>query len=163
MSSLTIRPATRDDLSSILPIYDSARRFMASRGNPTQWPSTYPGRQMLCEDIDKGQLYVICNPHICGVFVFALGNDPTYAQITGGAWLNNAPYGTIHRIASNGTTKGIFSAALAFCRGICPNIRIDTHRDNLPMQAAINRAGFTYCGIITAADGTPRLAYQASF
>lgn len=40
------------------------------------------------------------------------------------------------------------------------NIRIDTHWDNKPMQGALAKAGFHYCGIIHLLDGDERLAYQ---
>ena len=40
------------------------------------------------------------------------------------------------------------------------SIRIDTHRDNRVMRAAILREGFRYCGIIRCWNGTERLAYQ---
>ncbi len=47
-------------------------------------------------------------PETSGVsFAFILGEDPTYQQIDG-AWLNDQPYGTIHRIAGNGKIKGTF-------------------------------------------------------
>lgn len=40
------------------------------------------------------------------------------------------------------------------------SIRIDTHRDNKPMQHLLNKNGFRYCGIIYLEDGDERLAYQ---
>lgn len=43
---------------------------------------------------------------------------------------------------------------------IAQNIRIDTHADNKTMQHLIEADGFTRCGIIYIADGTPRIAYQ---
>ena len=49
--------------------------------------------------------------------------------------------------------------AYAKFKGI-PAIRIDTHADNLRMRGLIESAGFTYCGVITVADGTERVAYE---
>lgn len=43
---------------------------------------------------------------------------------------------------------------------IAQSIRIDTHADNKTMQHLIEADGFTRCGIIYIADGTPRIAYQ---
>ena len=40
------------------------------------------------------------------------------------------------------------------------SVRIDTHADNKPMQRAIEKFGFVYCGIIKAHDGTPRIAFE---
>ena len=91
-------------------------------------------------------------------------DDPTYYRIDG-AWKNEAPYGVIHRIASDGTEKGIFEAVMEFCkekmaeRGI-RNLRIDTHEDNKTMQHLIEKYGFQRCGIIYLENGSPRIAYQ---
>ena len=75
-------------------------------------------------------------------------------------WLNDEEYGTIHRIASNGSVKGIFESCLKYCESIVDNIRIDTHHNNFIMQYLIEKNGFTKCGIIFVRDGSPRIAYQ---
>ena len=157
-----IRKAKTGDLAQILNIYDAARRYMAASGNPKQWGDGYPEETMLRDDIQEGHLYVICDysgePH--GVFAFILGADPTYAVIEEGAWKNDKPYGTIHRLAGDGTMKGLFSQCLEFCRTICPEIRVDTHHDNRTMQHLAEKYGFQRCGIIYVRDGSPRIAYQ---
>jgi len=159
VEKMRIRPAERTDLDEIERIYAYARRFMAQNGNPTQWKNGYPWRDLLEEDIDRQTLYVaVKGDSLCGVFVFAEGEDPTYARIEGGTWLSDAPYGTIHRIAS--ITGGLFPEALAFCRSKCAHIRIDTHADNKPMQHLAEKYGFSRRGIIYVADGTPRIAYE---
>ena len=161
-AKVTVRPARLDDLVSIMVIYDSARKYMAANDNPTQWNNGYPSRELLQSDIAKHQLYVCCaeGDRICGVFVLALGDDPTYSYIANGAWLSDEPYATIHRIASNGSVRGIFDACLAFAHGVSKNLRADTHSDNKIMQRVLISHGFVHCGTIYIADGTPRLAYQ---
>ncbi len=156
-----IRLATTDDLDDILVLYAAARRFMAQNGNPTQWGDTYPARELLEEDIRMGELFVDTQDgDICGVFVFTTRPEPTYAVIHDGAWMNDAPYGTIHRIASDGTAKGVFGRCVAFCVRRCPNLRIDTHHNNHAMRHLVQKHGFVRCGVITVADGSPRIAYQ---
>lgn len=86
--------------------------------------------------------------------------DPTYDVIYEGRWLNDAPYATIHRIASDGTRKGILHLAMQFALLDYNNIRIDTHRDNQVMRNAITKEGFAYCGIIHCWNGDERVAYQ---
>lgn len=160
MEKMKIRLAEKADLDEIMSIYAYAREFMVRSGNPTQWVNGYPERSMLEADIQKGNLYVVIREgKCCGVFCFVLGEDPTYAVIEGGAWRSGAPYGTIHRIASDGT-GGIFPAALEFCRGKILHIRIDTHENNYPMQHLVTKHGFSRRGIIYVADGTPRIAYD---
>lgn len=159
MGEKKIRLACREDLADILNIYGQARRFMAHNGNPTQWKNGYPWKDLLEEDIEKGQLFVVTEgARVCGVFVFFVGEDPTYAFIENGAWHAQREYGVIHRIA--GTGGGIFAAALEFARGRCGYLRIDTHHDNRPMRHVVEKAGFRRCGTIYVEDGTPRIAYD---
>lgn len=155
----SVRLADRNDLPRILDIYEIARNFMAKNGNPTQWAGGYPAESLLEGDILAGNLYVVTDDQqIAGVFCFVLGEDPTYKIIEDGSWRSNSPYGTIHRIASDG--HGVFAAALTFCKGKIDHIRIDTHHNNMPMQHLIEKHGFSHRGIIYVADGTPRIAFD---
>ena len=68
---MKIRIATLKDLDSILRIYEHARSFMASHGNPTQWGTTYPPVDMIEHDIRMGNAYV-CeeNNRVIAVFYY---------------------------------------------------------------------------------------------
>lgn len=155
-----IRKAGWTELAAVEAIYAYARGFMAENGNPHQWGKTNPPRDMLEEDIRQGKLYVLTHEGVIhGVFYFSLGEDPTYRVITEGEWLRNTPYGTIHRIASDGS-GGILAAAVKFAGKQIGHLRMDTHRDNRIMQHALQKQGFQYRGIIHVADGTERLAYE---
>mgnify|MGYP004672857023 CR=1 FL=1 len=156
------RGAVRSDLEQILKIYARARDFMAENGNPDQWKNGYPTRELLEEDIDTNRLFVyMVNGQMKAVFAFVLGTDPTYAVIEDGQWLNDTlPYGTIHRLASAGKCKGVASAVIEWCLEHCQSLRADTHNDNKIMQHLLEANGFTRCGIIHVADGSPRIAYQ---
>ena len=72
----------------------------------------------------------------------------------------DSPYSVIHRIAVKYHGRGIVDFCFNECFLELPNIKIDTHRDNIPMQKCLLRNGFEYCGIIYLKDGTERLAYQ---
>lgn len=155
-----IRTATPGDLPALGPVYAAARRFMAENGNPTQWSDRYPLTEDLEEDIGKGQLYVWApDGAVHGAFVLQLGEEANYREIQG-AWRSDTPYGTIHRVASDGTEPGLFAACMDFCRARVNHLRIDTHRDNGVMQHLILKHGFVPCGTIWVEDGTPRLAYE---
>ena len=39
-------------------------------------------------------------------------------------------------------------------------VRIDTHRDNIPMNASIKKHGFSYCGVIYLRSGAKLRAYD---
>ena len=159
---MTIRPTTYEDIDALMVIFGYARSQMAADGNPTQWGDSYPSREQLESDIQRGVSYVVeKDGKPCATFVFIIGNDPTYAYIEDGQWLDDAlPYGTIHRIASNGQKRGIFPFVLHWCSAQCSNIRIDTHQDNARMIHLIEQAQFTRCGIIYTRDNSPRIAYQ---
>ena len=158
-----IRLATPHDLEAMVAVYDAARAFMARTGNPHQWGDDgYPARVLLEQDISQGKSYVIEGEDgaVHAVFFYAPGPDPTYEVIEKGAWLNDAPYAVIHRIAGDGQEKGVLAQAVAFCRQRCPNLRMDTHHDNYVMQRALEKQGFQKCGIIYLENGDPRIAYQ---
>lgn len=158
---MTIRDTTAADYGQIQKIYAYARKQMRQAGNPSQWGDDRPSGETLLKDIRSGHSHVIVEKgRICGVFTFIIGEDPTYRIIEQGQWLNDAPYGTIHRIASGGSCRGIFRECLAYCLPQIPNIRIDTHRDNAVMQHLLEKHGFRKCGIIHVEDGSPRIAYQ---
>ena len=156
------RGARHSDLEQILDIYARARKVMAASGNPTQWGDGYPPREMLEEDIDANRLFIYTvNGRLEAVFAFILGPDPTYAKIEGGKWLNDTlPYGTIHRLGSDGSHRGVFAETAAWAATQCGHLRADTHAANDTMQRCMERAGFMRCGVIHVADGTPRLAYE---
>ncbi len=161
MNRLLIRQSSVDDIPRLQEIFGIARRFMAETGNPHQWTADYPGEELLRKDIASGDSYVcLLEDRIVGTFVLRGGNDPTYDVIYNGAWQNNLPYATIHRIAGSGEVKGIMHLAMQFALQHHNNIRIDTHRDNMVMQNAIRKEGFVYCGIIHCWNGSERLAYQ---
>lgn len=158
---MTIRNATLDDIPRMREIFAIARRFMAATGNPNQWADTYPSLEQLQDDINSGDSYVCLEAdRVVATFVLRGGDDPTYDVIYQGSWENDNPYATIHRIASSGEVKGIFTHAMKFALLHYSTIRIDTHRDNKVMQKAILKAGFIYCGIIHCWNGDERLAYQ---
>ena len=159
---MKIRKSTAADLPRMLEIYAYAREFMAATGNPHQWgDAKNPQLEVLEQDIEDGVGYVMeHDDRIVGAFAFIIGEDETYGYIEDGAWLNDEPYGTIHRIAGDGSTKGVLKTAVGFGAEMIGNLRIDTHHDNVVMQSAIKKCGFEECGVIYVADGSPRIAYQ---
>ena len=100
------------------------------------------------------------NGMIVGTFSFIIGEEPTYQVIKNGKWTDGRLYGTIHRLASNGIVKGIARACFEYCIKQIDYIRIDTHKDNISMQTAIERFGFHKCGNIYVKGGAERIAYD---
>lgn len=158
---MEIRKAVMGDWEEIRKIYAEARLFMAEHGNGGQWGKTNPPEELLLEDMAQGRLYVCMDGEaIAAVFYFSAAEDPDYGVIEDGAWLNDEPYGVVHRIASARTTKGAASFCMEWAYQQTGNIRIDTHEDNIPMQNMLKKNGFRYCGRIHLKNGEPRIAFQ---
>lgn len=162
-NNLTVSHADMQELPQILRIYECARGFMKESGNESQWKDSFPPESLLIEDISAGQLYVLKDLRdgvIHGVFAFIVGKEPTYERIEQGGWISGTAYGTLHRVAGDGTVHGIFDAIVAFCEERISHLRVDTHEDNRIMQHLISKNGFQRCGIIYVEDGSPRIAYE---
>lgn len=157
-----IRKSVINDIPAMQMIFAEAKRKMRASGNMEQWTGGYPSDDILANDIARGFSYIVeQNGQIIATFVLAICEDPTYKKIYNGEWIDdNKPYGTIHRIASTDGVHGIMRDVLAWAFSQTNNIRIDTHRDNLPMQHLMDKHGFAYCGIIHLLNGDERLAYQ---
>ncbi|MBQ9988404.1 MAG: GNAT family N-acetyltransferase [Clostridia bacterium] len=159
---MQIRLTTASDLDRVMEIYAKARAFMAENGNPTQWGTDRPTRAQIEADIELGQSYVCAeDDEILAVFCFYVGDDPAYHTLEG-VWLNDRPYGVVHRIATGGARRGAAAFCLDWCFEKCGNVRIDTHVNNKPMQRLVGKKGFQFCGICHVSDGTERLAFQKS-
>ena len=59
------------------------------------------------------------------------------------------------------TEKGTASLCIEWClKESGGDLRIDTHRDNIPMQKLLEKNGFVQCGIIHLSNGDERIAYE---
>lgn len=161
MTNYQIRKSIYDDIDRMLEIYEDARAFMETSGNPNQWIGGYPERDLLIHDIENGNSYVCVDGSlIVGIFYYEEGEEPTYKEIYEGQWLDDKSYGVVHRIASARDTKGVGEFCLNWCYDQLQNVRIDTHRDNIPMQRLLTKLGYKICGIIYVEDGSERIAFQ---
>lgn len=105
---MEIRKATEKDVERLMAIFERAREFMRRTGNMTQWIDGYPSLERVRRDIEEGNCYGVENGEgrVVGTFVAAEGEEPNYREIRDGEWLNDRPYVTIHRLASDGTERG---------------------------------------------------------
>ena len=159
-------------LDGIVRIMNQAKAQLRGLGID-QWQYGAPNREMWEEDIRLGRAVVALQAgEPVGAFAYVAGRDPSYDEIEG-EWLlgHQARYAALHRVcvADGMKGKGIAGAMfregarLAAKDGLC-SLRIDTHPGNLPMQRAIQKGGFHYCGRIRLASGLEkghlRLAYE---
>ncbi len=159
---LIIRATSQCDIPRLMEIFDIAKAFMRLNGNMSQWSDNYPSADVILRDIANSWSYVMVNRDgkITATFCLMTTPEPTYEVIKDGRWLNDNPYLTIHRIASDGSAHGILAKAVKYALKSGKDIRIDTHADNRPMHLAVKELGFKRCGIINLADGSERIAYQ---
>ncbi len=163
---MKIRKASEQDFDRIMTIYEHARRFMAEHGNPDQWgPTKWPPEDMIHEDIKNGNSYVCVNDSgdVAGVFYYVNETDiePDYRVITDGEWIGDNNYGVVHRIASDGSERGIGSFCINWAFRQCGHLRMDTHKDNKVMQNLLTKLGFVHCGtIFVKQDDAPRMAFE---
>ena len=163
---MEIRKTKVSDLTRIMEIYAYARRFMAEHGNPNQWgPRKWPPEELIRKDIEDGCSYVCVNDRkkVVGTFFFDKGIDvdPCYLDISDGNWIGDNNYGVVHRIASDGSEKGIGSCCVNWAYDKCGHLRMDTHGDNKVMQNMLKKLGFVHCGTIyVTEDDAPRLAFE---
>ena len=163
---MKIRKSTENDFDRIMVIYARAREFMKLTGNPNQWgPTNWPPADLIHNDIKERNSYVCLNDEdkIIGTFFFTQGKDiePSYREISDGEWKDNSEYGVVHRIASDGSEKGVGKFCLGWAFDQCGHLRIDTHTDNKVMQSLLGKLGFIKCGIVyVSEDNNPRFAYE---
>ncbi len=164
---MKIRKAEITDLDRIIEIYAYARKIMAENGNPGQWGDNWPPVDVVTDDIDRGIGYVCVNGNdrVVGVFAYLYGKDiePTYEHIYDGSWKDDSPYGVIHRIAADGSEKGIGRFCISWALANGGHMRIDTHENNKAMQKLLEKLGFEKRGTIYVGnDRSPRIAFEKS-
>jgi ribosomal protein S18 acetylase RimI-like enzyme len=166
---MKIRLSTVADISNIMIIIEDAKQYLASQ-KINQWQNGYPNAQQVEQDILKGESYVVINNenNIIATSMFTTNPEPTYKVIDGN-WLvdETKKYGVIHRMAIKKEFRKLGLATILFnefhqqlkAKNI-QSLKIDTHEDNLGMQALIKKLGYKYCGIIYTNYGAKRLAFE---
>lgn len=157
------------DIATIMQLIGYAQDMFAAQGID-QWQNGYPNTHSIKQDMAAGHSYVVRNSarQIVGTAMISFDGEPTYKHIDG-EWLSktDSSYAVVHRIAIHPQWKqqGIARFILAhtwqrILQGHASSFRIDTHKQNVAMQALIKKMGFSYCGIIYVDDGSERLAFE---
>lgn len=159
-----IRKATELDIDRLFVIYEDAKKFMASIGNPNQWKSHGPSKRDLLEEVKFSRLYIIqdVEGEIEGAFSMMDKNDSVYENVCGPGWKLTHPENivVIHKLVSSRKRKGIAKEVFEYARMKANGIRIDTHHDNAPMQHLLRKERFSWVGTITLKDGSLRDAFE---
>lgn len=164
---MVFRKADKSDIDAIICIIKHAQQYLKEQ-KIEQWQNNYPNIETIKSDIKNGNGYVLTKDGItAGTVAVVFGAEETYENIYGGKWISDREYATIHRIAVSAGEKGkgLASVILGEIEKMCLNegvhsIRVDTHRENIPMQRLLQRNGFQYCGVIYLGDGSERIAFE---
>ncbi len=163
---MEIRRATENDLEGAVSLLEMGRKNILELGID-QWQNGDPSAEDIKRDVEDGNCYVaVEDKTYYGTLYIGFEGEQTYKEIDG-EWLQSGEYATLHRVAVNTDYrgKGIFAALvdyatlLSISRGIHA-LRIDTHRGNTPMRAALVKNGFHPCGVIKLLNGDERVAYE---
>lgn len=171
------RQGLPQEAEAIWSILLDGRRYLSEQGID-QWQKIFPLLSDVQRDIALGHNYVQTvryydhvekrtKEEIVGTLVLFFQEDPTYSTLREGKWMQDGPYGTMHRVAIRSEHRGkklahkLFYEAYRLClRQNIHYIRVDTHEGNKPMRSLIEQQGFHYCGKITVSGGEERLAYE---
>lgn len=167
---MQIRKTKTSDVPDVLEMLNHGRSIIRDTGNTVQWTGEYPGKIDIEQDIQQDVSFICiateadANANVqpgtpLATVAVMTAPEPTYQTIDG-QWLNDEPYATIHRIATNGRVKGAGRFCIEWVLEHYDNVRIDTHEANKPMLYLIEQLGFQYCGQVIVHDGTPRMAFQ---
>lgn len=167
---MNYRFATKEDLPALVHMSQQAIANFRARGIK-QWQGGEPSEAGLSAAIDRQVIHVLEEDGtVLGMITVVTGPELSYQTIDG-KWLNDEPYCAFHRVCVEESLKGrgiaakLFSCSEDYARSQgFTNVRIDTHPDNVSMQRALEKSGFTYCGGLILREGAeagdPRIGYQ---
>ena len=167
---MQLKHSTLQDIPAIMTIIDDAKELLASL-HIDQWQNGYPNATQVENDIKNNESYVVVNDDniVMATSMFTLRKEPTYKEVVDGNWLVNEDkmYGVIHRMAIKKEFRKLGLATFLFNEfhqqlkdQKIESLKIDTHEDNLGMQALIKKLDYKYCGIIYTDYNAKRLAFE---
>lgn len=159
--------ATTSDVDDIMKIIKVSQDYFKEQGID-QWQNNYPNAKVIEEDIKNKSSYVLKEDNkVIGTAMISFSGEKNYHKIYDGKWLSNGDYAVIHRIAIDFHHRGTGLSSIflekieELCKGYkTPSIKVDTHKDNIPMQKLLLKNDYKYCGIIYLDSGDERLAYE---
>ncbi len=142
-------------------------RIVLAKHESGQWQGQEPSMKTLIEDLHNQYLYLGFehNNIIGGCALLPFEKD--YENLLSGLWKNDHPYIVIHRFAIDPQFHGL-GYGKALLLGIETtvqsmqrvNIRVDTHKANVPMHRLLISCGYQVCGTVLLKQAGERVVYQ---
>ncbi len=155
------RPAAEEDMPALLAIGAAGSAYLKEQG-VAQWQDGFPNEEVFAQDIAAGGCWLFTHDgEPAGCVSLYMTPEPDYAAIDG-AWKtpDGAPCAVVHRLAALPAYRGrgLADEMLQLCEDLAlgrgrGSVRVDTHPDNRPMRALLERRGYGYCGVIELTDG----------
>ena len=156
MTELNFNSISANEIDKVMTIVAHAKSILKKNGS-LQWQQGYPNKETFINDIRNKALFGLYeNGSLVGFGAFIFGKDLNYVSING-QWSipANEKDMAIHRVAvsegSHGKEYGrrILEYGIQYAKkNGCLSVKVDTHEKNVAMQKSIERAGFSYKGIV---------------
>ena len=161
----SFRKAGTEDQDQIWTILQQGILRRKNDGS-NQWQDGYPNEDVVRNDIDKGQGYVLTDGDtIVGYAAILINDEPAYHDIQG-KWLTEGDFIVYHRVAisedyvGKGLSRMILEAIDEFALDHhIYSVRADTNHDNIAMLRIFEKQNYTYCGEVFF-RGSPRKAFE---
>jgi GNAT superfamily N-acetyltransferase len=159
------RKAQMSEASQIWEILQQAILRRKEDGS-TQWQDGYPNLQVVHNDIEKDQAFVLVEEKtIVGYSAVIINYEPAYDKIEG-KWLTTDDFVVIHRVAisERHLGKGLAKMIIPYVEDYALkndiySIKADTNFDNIAMIKIFEKMGYTLCGLVYLRE-SPRKAYE---
>ncbi len=147
---MMISKATKEHIDTIFNIYQECRIHMDSQGIH-QWTESYPHKQLIVDNINKGEIYILCeNENIIGVISLEANQPGSYNTID---WnFDSTKICIIKRlaIAPSAQGKGYAKELMLFAEKETKSsgyevIRLDSNSTNLRNKHFYENAGYRLC------------------
>lgn len=165
-----VRQSQVEDLAELQRTFAAGRLLQRRLGNFYQWPNDYPQDDLLLADIASGNSFVVVADDqeaglaepgiILATFYIHEGENPAFRYSPSDMWVNQASYVTLHRICTNQQVKGTGRFCFEWITQHYDNVRLYTHRTNIPMINLAENYGFKNCGEFSIGEIELRLGYQ---
>ena len=164
---MEFRKANSNDVDRIMEIIKQAQDYLKVK-EIDQWQNNYPNNDVIKNDIDRGDGYVLLiDNEIAATVAVSFRGEKTYERIYDGKWITEKEYCVIHRIAVDNKYKGkkLSGIIIAEIKKLClekniKSIKVDTHDKNESMKKMLANNGFIYCGVIYLENGSKRIAFE---
>jgi GNAT superfamily N-acetyltransferase len=150
------------------PVWEILKQAIKRRkkDGSNQWQDGYPNLQVVNNDIEKDQGYVlVAGDTIIGYTAVIINYEPAYDKIEG-KWLTTDDFVVIHRVAvsEKHLGKDLAKMIVRFVEDFALenniySIKADTNFDNIAMIKIFEKMGYTLCGLVYLRE-SPRKAYE---